>query len=573
MTYLRPLTSAASAAKSRTGNARAGEDRRRARTGSAWLGDTLLFAALAVVLLLPMAATRIPLLVDYPNHLARMHVLASDADTPALHAIFRIDWSFIPNMAMDLVVPPLAQLMPLTTAGKIFIALAILLPPLGVIALHRAWFTRRSWWPWIGVLPAMSAFLMYGFLNYLVGLGLALLGAAWHARRPAGPGWGVALTNAGVMAVWGVLCLLSHIMGLGLLLLLMVSTELGRAPPWREWGRRVVPIAAAAIVPLAIYRGFGPTHSYASTGALGVAVGQILQSGLLSEPGFRAKWLLAPFTSEGSRLGAAGALLVLLPVAWAAWRRRLGVAPQMWLAFGCLAAGYALLPSILVDNAMVYERLSLPLVLVGLAGVDPRLTWRLRMALAVAVLALVGWRSMAMSRIWAEQQVLIEQVERVIAPIQPGSRVLAVRDGQVPWHIESDEPASHRILVRTVAYQHLPALVTLERDAFWPMIFTATGKQPLALRSPFEQQAQSDGYMPLTAQLGPAESIAPPTDRCGVLPSDIPCQLWSWPGRYDYLLRFNTHDTAPPGAGHLEEIGHDGWVTLYRVRPAAFAGH
>ncbi len=521
---------------------------------------------LGLLLTVPLLAVRIPLLVDYPNHLARMQVLATGAGTPALHAMFRITWAFIPNMAMDLLVPPLAHILPLTVAGKLFIAASILLPPAGTVALHRAWFGTRSWWPWTAVLAAVSAFLVYGFLNYLVAVGLALFGAAWHARRTGrGEPGGQALTVAG-SAGWGVACLLSHIVGFGLLVLLMASTELGRGLRRGGAMRRLLPLLAAALVPLALYKAFGPAHSYTSAGTLGQAVWQVLHLGLLSEPGFRARWLLAGFTGQGTAIGAAAAALVVLPVAGAALRRRLLVAPGMWLAFLCLCAGYALLPAVLADNAMVYERLSLPLALVGIAGVQPVLPLVLLRALAVAVVALVGLRSAAMTRLWSEQAGLLAQVEAAIAPIPPGARVLAVRDGDSPWHTEADEPASHRILRRTVAYQHLPALVTLEREAFWPMIFTAAGKQPIALRPPYEQLAQSDGYMPLTRELAPAVTIPPPPGRCGMVAPEIPCQLWSWPQRYDYLLRFNAHDGPPPDPDHLREVRRDGWVILYRVQ-------
>ncbi len=558
MTYLRPPLP----------DRAAGQDglnwAERRRGAARWRRDSAAFAALALLMLLPMAAARIPLLVDYPVHLARLHVLATGAASPALRAMFRIDWSFIPNMTMDLVVPRLAQVMPLTLAGKLFIALAMLLPPLGVIALHRAWFGRRSWWPWIAVLPAVNAFLLYGRLNYLVGLGLALLGAAWHARRPVGAHGQAVAGTAAVAAGWGVLCLMSHIVAFGLLLLLMVSTEIGRWAGGAGLARRAVPLAAAASLPLVLGKLAGPAHSAASADVLTRVAGQILRLGLRSEAGVGPAWLLAGFTGQGVAIGVVAALLVLLPLVLAAWRRRLGVAPPMLLAFAGAGVCCVLLPAELVDHALVYQRLSLPLALVGIAGVNPRLRRGMGQTLAAAVLLVVAWRSAAMTRLWAQQDRMVAEVEQVIAPIPPGARVLAVRDA----------PAPLRRLLRSIADQHLPALVTLERDAFWPMIFTAAGEQPVALRPPYAQQAQSDGDLPLTWQLGPALARAPVGARCGGVMPDIPCQLYAWPQRYDYLLRFaaDADAAAPPGAGYLRQVARAGWVTLYLVLPSAPAG-
>lgn len=532
---------------------------------SRWL-KALAGLGVAMLLLSPLAAVRVPFLLDYPNHLARMHVLATGAAAPALRAMVRIEWAVIPNMVMDLVVPALAQVMPLSVAGRLFIALAILLPPLGVVALHRAWFRARLWWPWIAVLTAVNACLVLGFLNYAVGVGLALFGAAWHARARDGADHWPAIALATLLgAAWGVACLLSHIVAFGLLVLLMLSTEaaqLARRPRLR----RALPIAAAVLVPLVLYHAFGPSRNYTSAGTLAAAVREILHDGMLSHPYFRARWVFFAATGESVPIGLLAMALLVLPVAWAAWRRRLAVAPQMLLAFAGLAIAYAVLPEGLAGAGMVYDRLNLPLVLVGIAGVHPRLAGHGAAALALAVVMLLGAQSVVMWRRGAEQEALLRQVERVIAPIPPGARVLAVRDGRAYWDVDPDEPAAHRILGRSVNYQHLPALVTLERDAFWPMVFSFPGKQPVQFRPAYAQDAQTDGLLPLTAQLGPAASIPPPPARCDGLVGDVPCQLWSWPLRYDFLLRLNAHDDPPPQAAHLREVTRDGWAALYRVQ-------
>ena len=38
------------------------------------------------------------------------------------------NWHLLPTLAMDLIVPPLAQIMPVETAGRLFIALTMALP-------------------------------------------------------------------------------------------------------------------------------------------------------------------------------------------------------------------------------------------------------------------------------------------------------------------------------------------------------------------------------------------------------------------------------------------------------------
>ena len=146
-----------------------------------WLHRIALIA-ICTALIVPLFVTTIPPLLDYPNHLARMAVLAAAGRDTDLAQIYAIDWHIVPNLGMDIVVPLLAQIMPLTLAGKIFLSLALILPLLGTVVLHDAIFEKRSWWPLASAIVVYNAALLAGFLNFSVAIGLALLGAACWVR-------------------------------------------------------------------------------------------------------------------------------------------------------------------------------------------------------------------------------------------------------------------------------------------------------------------------------------------------------------------------------------------------------
>src|SRR5262249_43136945 len=77
------------------------------------------YAAGLLVLVLasvPVFSTGLPPLVDYPNHLARFSLLASGGNS-----FYAAQWTPLPNLAGDLLVPLLAQLMPPERAGKLFL--------------------------------------------------------------------------------------------------------------------------------------------------------------------------------------------------------------------------------------------------------------------------------------------------------------------------------------------------------------------------------------------------------------------------------------------------------------------
>jgi hypothetical protein len=182
---------------------------------------------LVAALIVPLFATAIPPLLDYPNHLARMAVLAANGRDPDLAQMYAIDWHIVPNLGMDLVVPLLAQIMPLDIAGKVFIALALVLPLLGTIALHDAIFAKRSWWPLASALVVYNAALLAGFLNFMVGVGLALLGAACWIRLRQKPS-----LQAVAAAAIAVPIFFTHAFGIGFLFLMIGGFEAREA--WRE---------------------------------------------------------------------------------------------------------------------------------------------------------------------------------------------------------------------------------------------------------------------------------------------------------------------------------------------------
>src|ERR1700681_557493 len=85
-----------------------------------------LFATLMAVSAVPLFLTELPPLLDYPNHLARMHLLPS-LTSPVLRTFYAVAWSPLPDLGMDGVVPFLALLMPLAWAGKVFVLLPFIL--------------------------------------------------------------------------------------------------------------------------------------------------------------------------------------------------------------------------------------------------------------------------------------------------------------------------------------------------------------------------------------------------------------------------------------------------------------
>ncbi len=116
-----------------------------------WLVATVV----AGVLLAPLLVVDVPPILDYPNHLARMVVLAAGARDPVLWRMYAPHWAIIPDLAIDLFMPPMLHVLPPYVAGRIALALVLLLPWMGMLAYHRALFgpgraggrCAAPWWP------------------------------------------------------------------------------------------------------------------------------------------------------------------------------------------------------------------------------------------------------------------------------------------------------------------------------------------------------------------------------------------------------------------------------------------
>ena len=158
---------------------------------------------------------------------------------------------FIAGIPPLLDYPVTGHLLPQTLAEKALIALALLLPVLGTVALHDAIFARRSWWPWAAALIAYTAALIAGDLEWLIGAGLALFGAAcWvRLRQNAWQQW---LTYAAIAVPY---CFI-HFAGTGFSFAMIAAFELSEA--WRErqaarLAMRAVKLGLAALPVAALY--------------------------------------------------------------------------------------------------------------------------------------------------------------------------------------------------------------------------------------------------------------------------------------------------------------------------------
>jgi hypothetical protein len=142
-------------------------------------------AALLMVLasiLVPLWIVKYPGMVDYPNHLARCYILAHYHDNPFWQQLYFLDRSPLPNLAVDLIVTPLLRILPLIVAGKVFLSLAAVLYVVGCSQVGRAVTGKPNWLALVCAFTFYNSDLLYGFVNYVFGVGVFLCAFAFWLR-------------------------------------------------------------------------------------------------------------------------------------------------------------------------------------------------------------------------------------------------------------------------------------------------------------------------------------------------------------------------------------------------------
>ena len=421
-----------------------------------WGGFALALALVTV----PVFSTVLPPLVDYPNHLARMHLLADGGD-----AFYSVRWAALPNLAEDLIVPPLARLVPVDIAAKLFLIMIFALTAGGAIWLNRVASGCWRFWPLLAFLFLYNRIFLWGFLNYLFGLGVALCGAAsWLALEKKH--YLIRILSSSLMAL---ACYFSHIAAFGFYAVVILGIEVEpaarelRARLWPELGRRSLVAGAQFVVPLILlFSGWSQTAG-----------------GAISAGAFwrKADLLFSVFDNYDRAFDITCFALLLVLIGVLAWARRLGLSRRLTWAAGMVLVTYLLLPSQIYGGSGTDHRLPTALFLLLIAASAPRFpNRRVAAAVGVSVALLLVVRLGVIERVWREADRVYSADLVGIDELPRGAR-LAVAHPADLFHVSP------------VPEAHLAALAISRRGAFVPSLFAIPGQQPIALKPDFVELA------------------------------------------------------------------------------------
>lgn len=381
--------------------------------------------------------------VDTPNHLARLQVLATLHERPALQDFYRINFVVLPNLAIDLLITPVLMLTKINALVlmKIFIANTI-----GLMGFGFAWVNREMTGKWsayglFGLCFAYSYILAFGFINYLFGIALGLICFAVCLRLDPKP-----LTQNVFLAIAAPLLALNHLMAFGLFALSFVG-----------------------------HRFFKPDHRFQGWPGLGIGTFIVLVliklspvaelSGVYWRPvGEHVLRLASPlvFGIEWRDFLFEGLLLAL--IGYGVYKRSFKV-PLEAKVTGILFLLISLFaPHQAFTSAFIFARIPVWLIMIYFASVELPLR---RVGVVLAILLI---RSLDIGSRFLSVNPEIDTLNADLRQIPAGSLVYhAVAPGSTPLGPKGWNPS----------LLHANCLLILEKDVYISNLFTIEAQQPL----------------------------------------------------------------------------------------------
>jgi len=142
------------------------------------------FVLAALLAALPVLLIPVPGFVDVPAHLARHHILAMAPSGGPLGRYFNVHWYWMANLGADIPSSILARWLGGELATRLVAAAIAPLTIAGLVLLSRAAQGRVTASAALALPFVFSQPWMWGFLNYGLGLAMALLVAACVYAKP-----------------------------------------------------------------------------------------------------------------------------------------------------------------------------------------------------------------------------------------------------------------------------------------------------------------------------------------------------------------------------------------------------
>jgi hypothetical protein len=404
------------------------------------------------VLLVPIWIVKYPGMVDYPNHLARCYILAHYHDNPVWQQRYVLDHSPLPNLAIDLVVVPLLQLFPLIVCGKIFLSLAAALYVFGCSEVGRAVTGKPNWLALVCAFTFYNSQLLWGFVNYIFGVGVFLcVFAFWlRVRNTMSP------LRFLLLCLLSLVAFLAHLSSVAILGVACCAIALLDYSRDRKIPSLIVKLAWLAC-PLLVMEGFVKKISGGGGGTIdwGAPINKLTN-------------LLAPVRSYSVTLDV-GLIFVLLLCAWAMLKG--SKVHSVAVAGLVLFVLFLITPLVLFGLYPADVRYVIPAYMLLILSIEPRWGRWQKAALVLALTAMVI-RTGSITANWLTISRRSEQVLAMGQVLPEGARIDVL------------QPTLDVSAKLDRGFIHVIEFWTISHDADISSFFATRGQQLLVRRQP-----------------------------------------------------------------------------------------
>lgn len=515
----------------------------------------LAVTAACVLAAIPFFTVLLPPVLDFPNHLARIWLIAGGAASPPLSHIYEVRWwQASTNVAVDFVGSLFARILPLPALIKVLLLPMFVGPPLGAVLLNRVIFRGFAAWQLAAFTLIWGATAVEGFISFQIGLAGALFAALTMRPLLGAPPW----KKLTVLLLLSTALLFIHPFAVLFLLVLVTALEIGETMPWpveRHWLvgclHRSVPPMLVCFVPIAALYLLSPYPP----GAYGPDA-KILSWYPLYEmfqPRHLAELYLSPVAAYRFSIDVPLILPLVSVTLWAL------IAHKVRFHAGLVIVAISLMVLALVSPKDIGDGGSLPVrlvvmgALVGFAGMRPEFdTARTKavfaVALAAAAVARVGWTT----SVWMRRARDVDELWSATRTLPAGASVLVLEDriidgSKVPvGRLMSGCPDAICPVAR-----HLGSMAVIWNHVFIPTLFTVPGQHALGVKPPWNRKSVYSSHVPYLDEVGKPSKSDPYLDH--------------WRRDFDYVLVLDADLGQRFGQKGVRLIADTGFARLYRI--------
>lgn len=486
--------------------------------------------AAVFLLILPLWLANTPAMPDYPARLAGFYLIGGGHSS-----FYTVQWSAIPNLAAELIVPALARAMPLDVAARLFLSVAVAMWVAGPALIQRALYGRIGPMALVAAVFAYNINFMWGFFNYYFAVGLCLIAfAGWIGSA----GWQRSLRLL-LFAPVVIVLYFGHVLAAALFLLLVACYEVTRKPLlWRtlfvELAVLALPVGVLFLLQM---QSAGGTIEFTVVGTFLRRLTSIVQTR------FQAPAYVAIAT-----------LIILFAVG--VWRGVISVHRRMRLALVVLWLSAFLVPEVAMGGWGLHLRFPAVAAAMLFASSQMLLPRRMTTALGVAVLASLDLLSFGLAQDWRGHDRQVAEFRAVLHQTPHGIRLMTAVDSD---HMEG---------VPNALYWHLAEFALIDRDDATSLMFATNGQHIIKAAPAIAAISARTAHEGSPPDMEYLDLLAKGDTRQSKIHRDLQ-YLLRFPCHYDELLLIHVSG-KPAHVPRMLKARHEGsFFTLYDVtRPA-----